>query len=529
MFYDNSKSGGGKNSGPKKEITGQQAGMIILLIAGAAAANHAAQIENFYIRNFQMIWMGAWVIVLGFIILALRWFVNKNRDAEKDGITYEHLVSKGQTGCIYVGHTEGTGLSLSRKQRLGHVQILGTTGRGKTESLVLPWIVRDANAGSSSLLIDGKGDPEIAYRVQEALNGKATVKVFDLGNPEKSFVMNPLKFGSAQAITDRIFASFDFPDPFYKGVQYDLALAIVSAIKSTGEIVSFQKLHACLVNDVELAKLGKDCTDVKLKTRIQKMLASPRATREQNQMGLVSQLAPFAEGEVAHLVNGRENGDKAEKLIEFENLLLQKSGEQSVPMVCIVLLPTLKFQIAAKQLGRMLLQELAGLIGERASREGKRAEFFSVYLDQFPAFAYQGFEQILNKARSSRVALHLSHQSMADLSMVSPDFARVVNTNTNVKCLLGLNDPDTADFYARHIGTRGSERRTERVEDRGWMAGNSRTGQASVREVEEYKIHPNELKNFTNGVGVLHLPTPDGNFTARVQFARLYPKECVSE
>lgn len=67
----------------------------------------------------------------------------------------------------------------------------------------------------------------------------------------------------------------------------------------------------------------------------------------------------------------------------------------------------------------MLLQELASLIGERSSRMGRSSKFCSVFLDEFSAFAYQGFEQILNKARSSRVALHLSHQSMADLTMVS--------------------------------------------------------------------------------------------------------------
>jgi len=527
IFYSDPKNDGGGKSA-KNDISLAEVCGIGGLVLVAVCWTQASRIEAFYIRNFQMIWMTGYLVLLALLFLALRWFMRKNRVLLDDALTHEHLAKHHDSKTIHVGSCDGTPLGLTRKQRLGHVQIIGTTGRGKTESLILPWIVRDARNGVSSLVIDGKGDPELASRVRCALWGVAAVRTFDLGNPSKSATINPLATGTAQAIVDRIFASFDFPDPFYKGVQYDSALALVSALKAAEptKAVTFRRLHAVLVSDIELAKLAKACPDARLKERLQRMLAQSRQVREANHMGLVSQLAPFAEGEVSELVNGFTGDD----VIEMEDSLCPAhSTEHRAPHVNIILLPTLKYQIVAKQLGRMILQDLAGCVGERAGRMGSQASFYSVFMDEFSAFAYEGFEQILNKARSSKVALHLSHQSTADLSMVSPDFARIVNTNTNVKCLLGLNDPDTADFYARHIGTRASERRTERVEDLGWMNSNARTGQASVRSVEEYKIHPNELKNFTHGRGVLHLPTPDGNFTARVQFSRLSPKESVSE
>ena len=46
---------------------------------------------------------------------------------------------------------------------------------------------------------------------------------------------------------------------------------------------------------------------------------------------------------------------------------------------------------------------------------GKSFPFTPVYLDEFSSFVYPGFEQILNKARSANVAMHICHQSVGDL------------------------------------------------------------------------------------------------------------------
>jgi type IV secretory pathway TraG/TraD family ATPase VirD4 len=240
-----------------------------------------------------------------------------------------------------------------------------------------------------------------------------------------------------------------------------------------------------------------------------------RNEREQRVSGLLSQLAPFAVGEVAELVNGKEGA------VTISDLLVA-TGK---PQVFIVLIPTLKYQELGHQLGKLLCQELAWAIGERASREGNRATFTPVYLDEFSALVYPGFAQILNKARSSQVAIHLSHQSLGDLNIVSPDFAKIITTNTNVKCILGLNDPETADWFARHLGTETLEKKTERAQDPGFFSSIQKTGDLSLREVEAYKIHPNRLKNYTRGWGVLHLPSPLGNITEEVHFSPFSSEE----
>ncbi len=53
------------------------------------------------------------------------------------------------------------------------------------------------------------------------------------------------------------------------------------------------------------------------------------------------------------------------------------------------------------------------------------------------------------------------------------------------------------------------------------MGSDERTGELSIREVEAFRIDPNDLKEATNGQGVLYLPTSQGVIAERVQFERL--------
>jgi hypothetical protein len=109
------------------------------------------------------------------------------------------------------------------------------------------------------------------------------------------------------------------------------------------------------------------------------------------------------------------------------------------------------------------------------------------------------------------------HQSLGDLEAISPSFAKTINVNTNIKVLLGLNDPDTADYFARHLGTKSFVKSTERAV-RGNFGSVERSGDMSLRDVEQYKIHPNRLKNYSQGQGVLSLLVSGIPVVEEVQF-----------
>jgi hypothetical protein len=106
---------------------------------------------------------------------------------------------------------------------------------------------------------------------------------------------------------------------------------------------------------------------------------------------------------------------------------------------------------------------------------------------------------------------------MGDLEAVSDDFAKAIVANTNVKCVLGVNEPETAEFFARLFGTRSSTKATERAE-RKMFGDPEMSGLMSVRDVEQYRIHPNRLKSFSRGEGVLSFMLNGEPVIEEVQF-----------
>lgn len=463
-----------------------------------------AWVNVFYFNNLVSLWLGGILLVsiLGLLFIAR---------LEKKLPRLKMLLRVGQKDhAVFIGDTpDGFEINLPNKVRTGHVQIVGATGRGKTESVILPWLMRDLWQGHSAILIDGKDDEELKGRIEKhAKSIKRPIRLvsFNLGNPEVSATTNPLKRGTPQQITDRLFAAFEFEDPFYKSVQYDVAGSLVALMCEVFEEVTFKKLYELLTDDQSLSSAvsKSDCTN--LKKKLVQYLSEPRKDRQQKMMGLISQIAPFAEGELAPLVNGKVDGRDEFSISDVMVSCRQQTG-------VLILLPTLLYQEIAFKLGKLFLQEIAFATAKRKSRH-----FLPVYLDEFSSFVYPGFSGLLNKARSSGIALHLSHQSMADLEAVSADFAKSVNTNTNVKCLLGLNDPTTADFFAKHLGTITEEKETERVQEKGFFKSRSRTGELSIREVEAYRISPNEMKHYTRGKGVIAFTMPEGVLIERVQF-----------
>jgi hypothetical protein len=513
---------------PKKQedMTAFAIGAAVLVIA-AVLYQKMALLKRFYFQQFEVIWLCAFGGVALIAILGIYFVVRRTKPL----IERRDLLAGASEfdDSIFVGWSkDGVALYVSEKDRSGHVQLLGSTGRGKTKSVIEPWIYRDILARRSVVLIDGKGDPAILQSIRTAANKSnrlPEVFVFDLGNPESSCAINPLEYGSAQQITDRLFTAFTFDNQYYRSVQYDVTSTLVELIKEMEEVVTFRRLHELLTDDLILSELMAKSQNAALKKKLTQYLSTPKNTREEKFSGVISQLAPFAVGEVSPLVNGATT----EKPVAFSpsRILIptERDVEYLYQYVFVALIPTLKYQQIGHQLGKLLCQEIGWAVGERASRMGDTADFVPVYLDEFSAFVYEGFTNILNKARSSRVGLHLSHQTLADLGVVSPEFAQIITTNTNVKCILGLNDPESADFMARHMGTETQEKLTEQANQKGFFPTTEKTGAVSIREVEAYKVHPNSLKNFMNGRGVLHLPSERGNITEEIQFVALTKAE----
>lgn len=422
---------------------------------------------------------------------------------------------------IWVGSTlkDQKKIFLTPEMRTGHVQILGATGRGKTKSVIVPWFVRDLKNCAPPILIDGKGDSALYDEIKRAASSEnARIPCFDPLRVESSCTINPLEGGSPHEVADRLFASLEFESAYFRELQYAAVLMILEIFELLRTTPTLKGIYEALSEPQNLLdRVSYVSTRDKyskfpdhLTRELMKLCQMREEDRFEKFSGILSQLRPFASGVFSKLVN-TEYLDETN--ISLDAAVNPRRALDMAISGLVILLPTMQFQKTAKVLGKLILQSLAWSTARRDSSQSVT----SVFIDEFSAFVYDGFEQYLNKARSKGVALHLSHQSMGDLENISPSFAKTINVNTNIKVLLGLNDPDTADYFARHLGTFTTTKETERASKSLWGSTN-KSGEMSLRSVEEYRIHPNRLKAFSHGQGVLSLNIYGQPLVEEVQF-----------
>jgi hypothetical protein len=82
---------------------------------------------------------------------------------------------------------------------------------------------------------------------------------------------------------------------------------------------------------------------------------------------------------------------------------------------------------------------------------------------------------------------------LADLELVSKEFATAVWDNTRTKDILNQDNPELCKRVARSIGTHQVKELTVRRKE-GPLLTSLATGDASSKLVDAYRLHPNAIK-----------------------------------
>jgi hypothetical protein len=183
--------------------------------------------------------------------------------------------------------------------------------------------------------------------------------------------------------------------------------------------------------------------------------------------------------------------------IVFESVL------QNNEMV-YVQLPANLFKIQAPAMGKVMLMDVQqeGSL-RQVFRRTRNQRAFSVTVDEFYNFADLSIIDSLNKLRDASVEFTLAHQSIADLELVSKEFASAVWDNTTTRDILAQDNPELCEKLAKSLGTRQVVEKTVRMQ-RGPLFTSLATGDVSSKLVEAYKLHPNAIKTLARcGQGYL--------------------------
>lgn len=455
----------------------------------------------------KLIWIFGISSFLGLVYLGLRKWNSVIESATEAIRKFDKAIYLGQS-------KEKEDLYLTTDLRTRHTQVIGTTSSGKSESVILPWAIQDIQNRNGLIIVDGKADKSFLdkiYAYVVAAGRASDFRLFSLSNPKQSCSFNPLAVGTTQEMTERVFSSFQFENEYFESVQFRIFRDIIALIKEQKVVPTFSHIQLLLTNKEVLAKWIEASRNDLLRENLTAFNNLGTREKDERVSGLISKISHFCADEVTTLFNTTE-----------PHLDLGYALKNN--WICYFQLPTMYYQFLGASTGKLVLQCLQNAVAKRHTDGTKSASFISVFLDDFQDYIYEGFEALLNKSRSANIGMVFSHQALGDLDKVSPAFRNVVTTNTNIKIVMRNNDPETAEFFANSFGTKTSSKETERV-SRG-LLGTSKTGEMSVRAVEEYLFHPNVIKSeLATGEAIVSIPYFEGVKTQRVRFTPFPDKE----
>ncbi len=385
----------------------------------------------------------------------------------------------------------GSGILIAKEwipdfARLRHTHIVGATGTGKTV-LCKEILFSDLARGSGAIIIDPKGERYFYESVRNycrSIGREKDLFLLSATHPKESVRWNPCNLGNISEIQTKIFNSSIYSEPHYaKACEFGLLVAIRTLFEDGKRPFTISDLLH------ELKKISEEDKNETLK-------------------GLFYDLSNLTLGEWGSIlcINKDENGKNKELSILD---LISKN------QILFVDLPTEGKKVQSSRIGRLLTQEIILISGMRkrnpALLTGKP---FSVFIDEFDAFATESFSTFLNKGRSSEFMIHLAHQTLSDLNVISREFAGQILGNCNVRFIFRQDDPDDAERWARFIGTRKMIKNTFRTKD------GSKTGDASSREVQEFTVSPDQIKSLKVGECVFSMKTEGVTRVVRIPFKK---------
>lgn len=406
---------------------------------------------------------------------------------------------------------------LSPRQKTTHRHVIGKTGSGKTTSILWPSVLQDALDGKGVLVLSAKGsDEEIGMMkaIAALCRRQAQLRVFSLpawNVPElfthayNMLYVRPRTLkspgGDPVATAQRVFSVLPMGDNVFYKTQAEvmftnLCRLLHGMVDASGTGIPFvlRDVSVCLKaigNSGGWARALRHCLDASVDREAAAQVRAQVKQLDRDVLKALSGIVGALDKFQSDVVNAYAPDIVLEDILETNGLVY-------------VQLPANLFRIQAPALGKVILMDVQheGSL-RQVFRRARNQRPFSVTVDEFYNFADRSIVDSLNKLRDANLEYTLAHQSLADLELVSREFATAVWDNTRTKHVLSQDNPELCERIAKSIGTHHVKELTVRRRE-GPLATSLPTGEAQARQVEAYRLHPNCIKNLARcGQGYL--------------------------
>ena len=382
-------------------------------------------------------------------------------------------------GLFFLGNRmqDGKELWLKAKDILTHMLLFGTTGSGKTETLV-SLAYNSLATGSGLFYIDPKASPKLAVQIWQmarflgrdddfrVLNYGTSGKVKGKSPRRLSNTNNPFTFGSAEALT-QLLVSLMPASEGANSIFADKAQALISGVMYALVDLrdkGFLKLSTSVIRDalalekcVELALHPE--LDAESSASIKAALGTSgwiagRELKDQppsfaEQFGYAQSYFGKALSSLTDTyshIYGAEDGE-----VDFADAIMQRR-------ILVVLLPSLeKAPAELASLGKISLSAIrnACAVGLGAQIEGDAADTLEAlptdaigigpYLcivDEYAAIVTPGFEVVLTQGRGLGIAAIVASQDYAGIFKADEKGAQQMVANTSIKAFMKMQDAE---------------------------------------------------------------------------------------
>ncbi|MBN1621439.1 MAG: type IV secretory system conjugative DNA transfer family protein [Endomicrobiales bacterium] len=402
-------------------------------------------------------------------------YVPKQKKLFKKFTKLFNKIKKYRAPLTIIGwHTKGRDFALlSDEERFMHTSVIGGTGAGKTHSVLFPILSQDISKRRGVIFVDAKGDltnAKTIYQMCKDSGRENDFKMFSIANPGLSNTYNPLELGNATELKDKIMSCIEITEPHYKLFCENALQTFFFEHLKKKKPLNFNVLFDKFNNPVpdEYPKYYDFYKNNKAKIE--------RITNE---------LATVVNTEFGHLFKGND--------INLMDVYLNKK-------VVYISLPITSNRATATRLGHIITNDINCLCGNAYKIEKNIRKELSVFIDEYNTFGTPAFADTLAQARESGFMITIAYQSLGRLADISPSHPDQINTNTNTKFILQGASSDATEAFVKDVGTYKTVKSTEQIIMQNEEERTS-TKTASLRSVDEFKIHPQKVRDVRKGFG----------------------------
>jgi len=408
-----------------------------------------------------------------------------------------------------------------------HTQVIGGSGAGKT-NLLKVMIEDRVRRGHGVIFFDFKADMALQdwmTGLSESSGRRDDLMMISMSDPKVSHTYNPLQYGSETEITSQIMNSLTWSESFYRDVAESGLMIIIKAFcyrrDQGGKSFFLNDLYSFLTDasvrmDV-LAEILNLSYPERFKSDLRRVIEELSNSKKDNYQGLINQISKIMNSTAGEIVSGTP-GIEAE--FNFKDAIRERK-------IAYLFMNSLKLKETASIMGKLMLMDLMKTVGSIYDDRNFIKQPLTLIIDEFASFATPDFGEFIEKARGAGIGVIVAYQSRQSLNSIEGDLALKLNENTATKVVFQVQDSEDAEWFCGLLGTQKVEKETHQAEE-GFFFGDTKTGMKSVREVEEYVVHPNELKSLKMGQALLVCTKVDPHFCImKIDLAEEYSSEYV--